>query len=91
MPRYDCSLWSYLKRFHKNTTQQLSLKRRFVILNRIVEAIWEIQSLGICHLDIKPSNILINLDNNGHWDPNDQNNLVLSDFGLAGNCDTVRE
>ena len=51
------------------------------MLERIAYAITSIQSKKYCHLDIKPSNILINLDKDGKWNNFD---LVLTDFGLSG-------
>jgi serine/threonine protein kinase len=47
----------------------------------------EIQDLGYCHKDIKPSNILINLVEN-HWDYRDDHNLVITDFGLCSKIES---
>ena len=57
------------------------------MLSNIIYAIEAIQELNCCHLDIKPSNVLINLKDNGEWDY--KCDLVLTDFGLSGTIDSA--
>ena len=77
MSKYDCSLWDLLK---SKGASEIGIKERIEILLAILEAVIFIQSKEVCHLDIKPSNVMLRLLPNGHWDTK---NLVLSDFGLS--------
>ena len=75
MDRFDSSLWEYLKtKFDK-----ITMAERIKILKIIFEVVNHIQNEGFCHLDLKPSNIFINLLN-GMWDGK---TLKLADFGLC--------
>ena len=86
MDRYSISLWNYLKKFKSDSGRGLVLYGRILMLEKIADAIKAIQSKKYCHLDIKPSNILINLNEDGKWNYWD---LVLADFGLSGSIDTA--
>ena len=78
MPRYDCSLWTLLK--SAATGKRIAFSARMQILKIMLEVFIYIQSEGYCHLDLKPSNILINLNKNGEWNGQD---IVVTDFGLC--------
>lgn len=54
-------------------TKQVDVDTKFKIIRQLIKAIKQIHSLGIIHRDLKPENIL--LDN--------ENNIFLSDFGIA--------
>ena len=77
MDRYDTILWDNLK----DNSDNITMNERIKILQTISEAAYFIQSKGYCHLDLKPSNIFINL-NNGKWD---RKTLKIADFGLCRN------
>ena len=77
MPIYDCNLWNYLK-----SDVHCDIGERFEILSNVLGALQYIQQQGCYHLDVKPSNILLNLDDNGSWNKTD---CVLTDFGTGGN------
>lgn len=87
MPEYDCSLWNYLKRFRIKSSEMLPFDERLNILEIIADTVVFIQKKGFCHLDLKATNILINLDKSQKWNKRD---LVLADFGLAGTVNDVR-
>ena len=82
MPKYDCSLWTYLKTFQKPIKNKLHIEERIFILKKIILAVEEIQSKEMCHYDLKPSNILLKLKN-GEIDRTSETSVVLTDFGLA--------
>ena len=75
MERFDCTLWEYLK----DLANCIPITERIKILMIIFEAAFSIQNEGLCHLDLKPSNIFIKLTN-GIWDGI---TLKIADFGLA--------
>lgn len=77
MPVYDLSLWDLLKRSAKQNGNWR--RSRLDILELILNAVIFIQKEGYCHLDIKPSNVMLNIANNT-WNGRD---LVLCDFGLS--------
>lgn len=56
----------------------LSLDRRIDLVARIAEAVARIHALGIIHKDIKPENILVDIDQDGTPQP------LLTDFGAGG-------
>jgi len=87
MDRYSVSLWNYLKKFKSDNVKKFRIDYRKSMVGKIANAIKAIQSKKYCHLDIKPSNVLINLGNDGEWNPG--NDLVLTDFGLSGTIDTA--
>ena len=88
MDRYSISLWNYLKKFKSDSGEEFHIYERSSILKKIAAVIIAIQSKKYCHLDIKPSNILINLDEDGKYLVN-YHDLVLTDFGLSGSIDTA--
>src|SRR5215469_7640864 len=51
----------------------LTLEEAWIILEQLISALAYIHTLGLLHRDIKPANILFDQDNN----------LYLSDFGIA--------
>ena len=85
MDRYSISLWNYLKQFKNEKENELTIDDRMEMLEKIIDAVLAIQTKNYCHLDLKPSNILINLDDDGKWNED----LVLTDFGLSGTIDTA--
>ena len=76
MEKYDSNLWKLLK--ESNAT--IFLSTRIAILEIILETLIYIQHNGYCHLDVKPSNIFVKLDQAGNWNGID---LVIGDFGLS--------
>ena len=76
MNRYDSNLWKLLK----ESSSAITLSTRILILHTILEALIFIQEKGFCHLDVKPSNIFLNLNQSGNWNGKD---LVIGDFGLS--------
>jgi len=78
MPVYDCTLWQLLKKWEKESKNPE--KQKFSILKKILEVVVFIHKRGFCHLDIKPSNVMLNLNSDGFWNERD---LVLCDFGLS--------
>lgn len=75
MPFYDCSLSLYLKQ----KSEKVLVEERIEMLTKIISAVQFIQAQGYCHLDIKPSNVLLNIRQT-KWNKED---IVLTDFGLA--------
>ena len=75
MPKYDTNLHDYLQ----NCGNGFNMNKRFKMTLKILEALSYIHQQNQCHLDIKPSNIFLNLQQN-QWD---ENNCVLADFGLS--------
>ena len=73
MEKFDCTLWEYLK------LNSIPIEERLDILKIVLEAVLFIQNNNFCHLDLKPSNIFLNLTN-GSWDGK---TLKIADFGLA--------
>jgi len=57
---------------------------RLQMLECIVRALGDLQDRNLCHLDIKPSNILVNLTGT-KWN----GDLVLTDFGLSGTVENA--
>ena len=78
---YDKNLWEYLKERSTPTYDLLPIAERFNIFSNIFSAVMHIQSSGQLHLDLKPSNILLNVDDTGKWN---QRDLVVTDFGIGG-------
>lgn len=79
MPEYDKTLWDVLKHADLDDSPELSNKERFRILSIILDVLLFVQTQKCCHLDLKPSNVLINL-HEGRWD---YKHLVLADFGIS--------
>ena len=107
MPKYDCNLWELLKAaqypnafnnsegfcdYLTSDASRVPLATRWKMIETILNVMVFIQQNRYCHLDLKPSNILLNLRRDNTWNEQD---LVLADFGLAssfealtGNCGT---
>ena len=94
MPVYDCTLWQILKASDKRKSSLLGgmlsksptnipVKLRIKIIDLILDGLIYIQSQGVCHLDIKPSNIMMN-KNGSAWD---EHTLVIADFGISAPVD----
>jgi len=84
MPLYDISLWKFLKDMQSAEITVMDKLCRFQILECIMRALKDLQTRKFCHLDVKPSNILINLEGS-KWN----GDLVLSDFGLSGTVESA--
>ena len=84
MTKYDKSLWVFLKDLRSAEISALDTLTRFQILECILRALKDLQDKGFCHLDLKPSNILINV-NGPKWN----GDLVLTDFGLSGTIESA--
>ena len=78
MPVYDTDLWQHFK------TGILSMNSRLKIFNSVIDGLIYIQKSGLKHLDIKPSNVLLNLNDLGHFNGTD---CVITDFGIGGKTD----
>ena len=81
MPRYDCSLWKLLK-----DGNGINMSTRLQIMNKLLDGLLYLQSKGYSHLDVKPSNVMLNLTC-GKWNGED---LVLIDFGLCSSHAKLR-
>ena len=78
MDKYDSNLCQQLKK--SNSDSALTLSTRISIMQTILDVLIFIQQKGFCHLDVKPSNIFLNLNESGNWNGKD---LVIGDFGLS--------
>jgi len=85
MTRYDKSMWMLLKESKTTKMTMMDLISRLRMLECIVRTLADLQKKNLCHLDIKPSNILLNVDG-AKWN---QKDLVLTDFGLSGTIATA--
>ena len=85
MPLYAKSLWALLKESRSYPMTIMDTLQRLQMLESIIKTLGDLQDRNLCHLDIKPSNILINLTENGQWN----GDLVLTDFGLSGTVDSA--
>ena len=83
MDRYDSNLWQLLK----ESSSTISLSTRVGILQTILKTLIFIQRNGFCHLDVKPSNIFLNLHESGNWNGRD---LVIGDFGLSSSLTALQ-
>ena len=84
MTKYDKSLWVLLKELQSAKISVFDTLTRFQILECILRALKNLQDKGFCHLDLKPSNVLINV-NGPKWN----GDLVLTDFGLSGTIESA--
>lgn len=76
---------SLLEWFEKQGgAEKVALGERVLIVARVAEALAAAHSVGVLHKDIKPANILITLDKDGHAQPK------LTDFGIGLLTDTSR-
>jgi len=57
----------------------MDFRTRLKMLNTVLDIIEYLQKLDLCHLDLKPSNFLLNMTS-GKWNKSD---FVLADFGIA--------
>ena len=85
MDEYDTTLWRLLKNTTLPNAADIPINVRMALLSTVLDALIFIQANNYCHLDIKPSNVLLNLTN-GEWNGRD---LVLSDFGLASSSNAL--
>ena len=61
----------------------LALDRIVDFVRQIGEALQYTHDKHIVHRDVKPGNVLIDVEPNGHW------HLLLADFGIARNVETI--
>ena len=61
------------------------MSHRVKIVCNVIDGLIYLQSHQLCHLDVKPSNILLSVTN-GEWNGE---TLVLSDFGLSASFDNL--
>ena len=83
MPIYDTDLWRYFKEKDANS-ESVPTPTRYDLFENILEGVLHIQKSKMKHLDLKPSNVLIKLDQNGDFDGT---NCVITDFGIGGKTD----
>lgn len=81
MKLYDTDLWKYLK---KDDGMSIGIRERFLLAEEFLREMDLIEKANVLHSDIKPSNILMNLDDDGKWN----GDLVVTDFGIARNKET---
>lgn len=61
----------------KETTSELTIEEKIVLIREIASALHEAHRIGLIHRDIKPSNVMVERQADGKWTP------YLVDFGLA--------
>jgi len=61
MPLYDTSLWKLLKESQSDTVSIMDTLSRLQMLECIARTLAYLQDGNLCHLDVKPSNVLVNL------------------------------
>jgi serine/threonine protein kinase len=61
----------------------LTTERVVDFVNQIGDALQYTHDRHIIHRDVKPGNVLIDVEPNGHW------HLLLADFGIARNVETT--
>ena len=59
MPRYHSTLWKLLS---ENDGIDVVIEHRIEIARKVCEGLKYIQGEGLRHLDLKPTNILVNLN-----------------------------
>ncbi len=69
MKYYERDLYNHIKKFSKKGMDNMEIK---IITYQIFKGLSYIHSLGICHRDIKPHNILVS-----------GKKVVIADFGSA--------
>ena len=84
MDLYECTLFDVLKN-QSESSNQLHMKERVQILLKVLDALIYIQENEMAHLDVKPSNVLLNKNSDGRFGEI----VVLSDFGLSSNFDKL--
>ncbi|HEX6799243.1 MAG TPA: protein kinase [Ktedonobacterales bacterium] len=52
------------------------------IIGQVASALQYVHEQGIVHRDVKPGNVLVRVDGDGHWQ------MLLADFGIARGVDT---
>jgi len=81
MDEYQITLFDLLKyQSEREPENQLDMEEKIQILSKVLEALIYIQEEQLAHLDVKPSNVLLN-KKGGRWGEI----VVLSDFGLSSN------
>ena len=79
MKLYSTDLWHYLK-------GNIDLRERISIAHKLLYELERIQRAGLVHCDIKPSNVLMNVDANANWN----GQLIVTDFGISGKKNELR-
>jgi len=77
MPVHDRTLWEMIK---PKSEIILSLEERISIICKSLDGLIYLQKKKLLHLDIKPSNIMLDLSGNGNWN---RETVILTDFGLC--------
>jgi len=74
-----CTLQEIIKNHH-NTEKKLTVQERLELLANISKQLQEFNDLGYIHCDLKPENIMVNIENNIE--------INLIDFGFACKANT---
>ena len=77
MEKYDTTLWKLLNSLPAK--KPIPIANRVKMIEILLDVVIYIQLQGFCHLDLKPSNIMVNLSGD-EWNGSD---FVLADFGLS--------
>ena len=86
MDEYEITLFNLLKdQSEPEPENQLDIKERIQVLSNVLDALIYIQKEKLAHLDVKPSNVLLNKNSVGRLGEI----VVLSDFGLSSNFDQL--
>lgn len=70
-------------RSRRTLTLPLDLAMTTDIVSQVASALQYIHDRGVVHRDVKPGNVLINIEQDGHW------RMMLADFGVARGPDST--
>ena len=76
MDRFDTDLWKFL---NSGTEKSLGISDRLKLADKFLLKVDEIKSKNMIHRDLKPQNVLINLNSDGKWNEE----MEITDFGIA--------
>ncbi|CCH61715.1 hypothetical protein TBLA_0F01730 [Henningerozyma blattae CBS 6284] len=84
LPKYDSSLYDYIR---KNTSMPLDDKKSiwYKLFNNMLNSLKTLKDLNIIHLDIKTSNVLVDLDKAEFYLTDFSSSFVFQDFTANNN------